>query len=315
MTSSANPQAKNWTITINDGKAEEPEFDEKTMGYLVFQHEVAPTTGHAHYQGYVQYLKRRRRSQVVRDFPGAHVEIAKGTPEQNKAYCTKLDSRAPGTEPKEFGSIQRQGSRTDIGSFVADLNSGSSLSEAALRYPETYIKYHSGLTKFQFLSQQGTNNDRPTSVDVYYGSTGTGKTRRVYQDAKDAGESLYTVDTSGKGFIWWDGYQGERRILLDDFRGTDIPIQTLLRICDRYPLKIQVKGGYTHALWTQVYITSNLSPEEWYPFAGKSEIDALRRRITRCVHFISPDALTSATSLVRAMEKVNDTNVFYDPRE
>jgi len=49
---------------------------------------------------------------------------------------------------------------------------------------------------------------------------------------------------------------------------------------------LPVKGGFTYARWTKVYLTSNTHPDDWYgetvPIAVKG---AIRRRISKVEHF------------------------------
>lgn len=85
--------------------------DETKLRYLVYQREVAPDTKKEHWQGYLSLNSPARMTGVktIIGDPACHLEIAKGTAEQNKAYCTKLESRKEGTEPYEFGKISEQG--------------------------------------------------------------------------------------------------------------------------------------------------------------------------------------------------------------
>ena len=63
---------------------------------------------------------------------------------------------------------------------------------------------------------------------VYWGATGTGKSRRAWEEA---GLDAYPKDPRTK---WWDGYTGQRNVVVDEFRGT-IDVAHLLRWLDRYP--------------------------------------------------------------------------------
>ncbi|KAF8784594.1 Replication-associated protein like [Argiope bruennichi] len=51
----------------------------------------------------------------------------------------------------------------------------------------------------------------------------------------------------------------------------------LLRLLDRYPLKVPIKGGYAEFNSEIIYITSNQHWSEWYPSIPNK--DALWRRI------------------------------------
>lgn len=76
--------------------------------YVVFQKERCPSSGREHYQGYL-FLEGHNgiaRNTLLRRLPclaGAHLEPARGTPKDNRDYCTKEESRIEG--PWEFGDL------------------------------------------------------------------------------------------------------------------------------------------------------------------------------------------------------------------
>jgi len=89
------------------------------FGYLVFQRERGEH-GTDHVQGYAQFSTRRSFKQAKESlntyFDGCHLEKAKGSPEQNRDYCTKEDTRIEG--PWEFGNISKPGKRNDLKDFI-----------------------------------------------------------------------------------------------------------------------------------------------------------------------------------------------------
>lgn len=123
---------------------------------------------------------------------------------------------------------------------------------------------------------------RPTpmerSVCVLWGRTGTGKSRRAWDEA---GLDAYPKDPRTK---FWDGYQSQTNVVLDEFRGA-IDIAHLLRWLDRYPVIVEVKGSAMPLCATKFWITSNIDPRRWYPDADSATVDALMRRFTEVVHF------------------------------
>ena len=116
-------------------------------------------------------------------------------------------------------------------------------------------------------------------VSIYYGATGTGKTRLAYESS----DSVYkwNVDTPE----WWDGYDGERTLLIDEFYGQLKPSR-MLQLLDGYTCRLPVKGGFTYANWDKVYITSNAHPDCWYgELVPQAVKDALHRRYTEIREF------------------------------
>lgn len=59
-------------------------------------------------------------------------------------------------------------------------------------------------------------------IFVFWGKTGTGKSRRAWHEA---GVAAYSKDPRSK---FWDGYQDQRHVVIDEFRG-GIDVSHLLR--------------------------------------------------------------------------------------
>jgi hypothetical protein len=76
-------------------------------------------------------------------------------------------------------------------------------------------------------------------------------------------------------------------VVIDEFRG-GIDISHILRWLDRYPVIVEVKGSSVVLKATHVWITSNISPDNWYPELDAETKLALRRRFAQVVHFDNP---------------------------
>jgi len=145
------PTAKNYCFTLNNYTDIEIE-DLKTYGeesirggagirYIIFQEESGEN-GTKHIQGYTQFGKRVSLSYAKSKLGDrAHLEIARGTAEQNRCYCSKTETRIAG--PYEWGEMIKSGKRTDIDEFLArvaeaELDEGELLekySDLVCRYP------------------------------------------------------------------------------------------------------------------------------------------------------------------------------------
>ena len=51
---------------------------------------------------------------------------------------------------------------------------------------------------------------------------------------------------------WFDGYIGQDTAIFDDFRASGNRFSYILRIIDRYPMDVPVKGGFVY--WNPKYI-------------------------------------------------------------
>jgi len=107
---------------------------------------------------------------------------------------------------------------------------------------------------------------------VFWGRTGTGKSRRAWTEA---GMDAYCKDPRTK---FWDGYQVEENVVIDEFRG-GIDVAHLLRWLDRYPVRVEIKGSSKPLVAKRIWITSNLGPDKWYPDIDQETLSALLRRL------------------------------------
>jgi len=118
------------------------------------------------------------------------------------------------------------------------------------------------------------------TVNVFWGETGTGKSRRAWVEA---GIDAYPKNARTK---FWCGYRGQANVVIDEFRG-DIDIANMLVWCDRYPVIVEVKGSAVCLKATTIWITSNKSPRDWYPNLDPETTAALMRRLN-VTHFAGP---------------------------
>jgi hypothetical protein len=123
----------------------------------------------------------------------------------------------------------------------------------------------------------GTRDWMPITK-VYYGETGIGKTRRAFEEALS---SPYVHS----GGMWFDGYDAHEDVVFDDFGGSEFKLTYLLKLLDRYPMRVPVKGGFVNWVPKRIWITSNYSPKDWYPNAKDEHCRALRRRLEKVVRF------------------------------
>jgi hypothetical protein len=136
---------------------------------------------------------------------------------------------------------------------------------------------------YRTLRAISTDYARPIPVVrecyVFWGVTGSGKSRKAWEEA---GLEGFPKDPRTK---FWDGYRDQGHVVIDEFRG-GIDVAHLLRWLDRYPVIVEVKGGSVCLAATKIWITSNISPEAWYPELDVDTMLALRRRLI-VTHFDS----------------------------
>jgi hypothetical protein len=261
---------------------------------------MCPTTHRGHWQAYIEFHDPQYITFIKEHLfadPAVHVEIRRGNKEMARNYCRKQRTRVPGdgNGPIEEGEWGEQGKRTDLQKVKEAIDDGLPMSVVAEENFDAMAKYAHGCKYYkQLANQRDGAQQRVVEVKVYFGTTGTGKTRAAMAESTAilAGDAtrVFILDAPTEGGrLWWCGYDGGPVIIIDDF-ASKIPIATMLRMLDRYPYKCEVKGGHYYACWTTVYITTNFPPDEWTD-CGRP-IDprhrkALMRRITHIDQFMS----------------------------
>ena len=260
--------ARNWCFTINNPTDEEWPVKISTEQFpnlkiLVAQLEKGEE-GTRHVQGYLECKTPCRLKALKRILPRAHLERRRGSRRQAVEYVIKEETRL--SEPITIGI-------SNLDEFVKGLTpSKSSLKESLLKVKkkidegvsinqiaqdddmfDTWVRYHRAFNAYQLIKTPP--RDFATRVTVAIGPTGVGKSRYAMETAPGA----YWKQRSG----WWDGYFGHPTTIIDEFYGW-LPFDLLLRLCDRYPLQVETKGGQVQFVSKEIIITSNSAPNIWY---------------------------------------------------
>lgn len=285
---------KNWCATLQvedgvDGEAMLGEmFTKGDLRYICGQLECGT---HLHLQFYVQRQKQTSLLQMKRQVNDkAHWEPCRATVAQNIAYVTKEETRVAG--PWAFGTPCTTGQRTDLDRVAEMVDMGASLRSVAIECKTTFIRYHKGIKAYHdMINSRGPRVMGPDGPEVwvFWGASGTGKSRDAFSRWPDA----YRKMTTDK---WWDGYNGQETVILDDFKGASMRLHDFQTLIDWYPLQVETKGSTVEMSATRFVFTSNKHPSEWYSPESDPEGTVMRRikefceRFGRLKHYV---ALTS----------------------
>lgn len=209
--------------------------DHPEIRFIIFQLERAPSSGRLHFQGYLELHQpsRATRLKTILGDPTVHVELAKGSAAHNIAYCSKEDTAVQPPQRYTWGESATQGQRNDIVEFVSSCKRGASDAELLDQHPSSFLRYQRGLAGVRAATATPRNPRKDPDVRVYWGPTGTGKSLRAHDE-------LPAAYSKSPGSKWWDGYTNGQSVIIDDFRPEWWPIDYMLRLLDRYPLKVCV---------------------------------------------------------------------------
>lgn len=269
--------SKAWCFTLNNPTSNStPEEWTDSVAYCVWQLEKGES-GTPHLQGYLQLKKKGRLSFLKKLSSSAHWEMRKFSHQDCVNYCTKeSDEKSTRLDgPWTYGvPTKGQGQRNDLLALKEAADQGQTERAIAMN-PETFpawAKYYRALGRYQLLSGQ-KRRTWATKTVVYWGPSGTGKSSRALIEG--GADAYWLPKPHNNGGVWWDGYDGQETVVIDEFYGW-IPRDMMQRICDRYPLNLQTKGGVVPFLAKKVIITSNKAPEDWW----RMGLGAMERRLT-----------------------------------
>lgn len=268
-------RARGWCFTVNNYTDEDVENMENIVCRAICVAKEVGESKTPHLQGVVYFEHPKTLRAAKRKIsPRAHLEIMRGTWQQASDYCRK-DSDIV----RDYGEGPAQGRRNDINEFskaIEERESKESIvkGEFATQFAK-YPRFYNACV--EVFAKSRTKEFRTVEVEVYWGPTGTGKTRKAMEH-----EDVFLWDPCSPE--WWCGYEGEKILVIDEFGRGSLPIKRLLRLLDGYQCKLPIKGGCTYAEWTKVIITSNTNPDEWYTGANVEHVEAFKRRVTRIIY-------------------------------
>ncbi len=214
--------------------------------------------------------------------------IANGSARANTVYCTKEDSRTPFTDehtdsgPWIYGIITNKGQRTDLTAVKEDIDSGVATVDLWEDHFPAMVRYHRSFSVYKRI--KSTKRNWKMDIQVYWGPTNCSKT---YTANELYGDSLYRLPPAKGSGTYWDDYQGETTVLIDEMYGNRFAFSFLLQLCDEYPFTVPVHGGAGHQFISKrIVFTSNKKPKKWYK--EQFNYAAFARRITAITHMNVP---------------------------
>lgn len=264
----------------------------KGVRYIVFQQEVGARKKRIHLQGYVEAYNPHRwptgwKRLLFQFGIGNHVHLKprRGTREQAQAYCKKEATRipGPGNGPWEFGLFEAggQGKQSELREAAASLLQHRNLSRLQ---PHVLARHSRGLRDLLYIhAPRRDYTEGGCRVYWFYGPGGTGKS---YTATK-----LFPGHYRKNPFnIWFDNYNGQGSVIIDDYDPTVKPGIGLAHFklwFDVYDYEEQVKGAFVPLAAKTWIVTSNYDYLDLRFATTQENRAAWTRRITNVYHFKS----------------------------
>lgn len=282
----SNQAHRAWMFTINNPVAKTlPDRFINNSVYCIHQVEKGSETGTVHIQGYLVlkpnpknkngYTMKWLKDNVC---PYTHwTPRTFGTHDKCVEYCSKLETRVEGpwihgewsdTAGPSAGGVKGGAvNKTKIMSVKEDIDKGANEEELYEKHFGEMLRYGKNFDRYR-MAKQSKFRKHHTLGFVFYGPPATGKSHKVRELAMaNFGDSVYYLQLDGGDRVWWDGYNGQKAVVVEEFHG-QMKISYLLKLLDRYPMSVETKGSMVPFTSEMIFFTSNEHPSEWY---GKAD--------------------------------------------
>lgn len=249
-------KSRGWCFTLNNYSDADIDFLESVeCQYLIYGKEVAPTTGTPHLQGYCHWASTKTLRQAKLCLgPRYHLEPRMGTIEEAVQYCKKDG------DFKEKGKIAMRSCPTEKDlqwKEIIHMAETGSLDDLKEHYPRQFLQYYKTLMSIRAYKSKPLDGE--LLHEWWYGPTGTGKSRKIWDDYPD-----HYAKPLNK---WWDGYHGQEVVAIEEWEPKNECTASKLKIwADRYPFPAEIKGGTIERVRPKkIIVTSNYTIEECFP--------------------------------------------------
>lgn len=269
--------ARNWLCTLNNPVADDmglllKNLHESTGAvYTCGQLEKGHVEGTPHLQFTMNFATACRRTKITKvvQCHCTPVKVDNGV----DTYCMKEDTRVAG--PWVYGTRPIKNTKTDW-QIVWDLAVANKLDDIPAQIRLTHYHKLKSIAKDHLVLPPPSETTRGIWI---HGSSGIGKSRTARQSYPDFYPKLCNK--------WWDGYTGQKTVIMDDIGKEHECLQQQLKIwADHHSCILETKGGALTSTYDRFIVTSQYSIDDI--FTDPCTREALHRRY-KVIHMLNRD--------------------------
>lgn len=285
-----------------------------SVSYWCLADEIGLNEHTPHTHLYLYSASPIRFSTIKKRFPQAHIELAYGDSQENRAYILK-EGKWKNTEKTET-SIQgtfeefvvmpireSMSARGELQFIYEMIESGLSTAEILKAYPQA-MRYLDKIDRARqlLIEEKYKNTWRDLTVTYIFGLTETGKTRSIME--KYGYSNVFRITDYDHPF---DSYKNNSVLIFEEFRSS-IKIQNMLNYLDGYPCELPARYNNKTACYLEVYIITNIFLEQQYvniQVESPETWKAFLRRIDQVIWYQDKDTIITYDSVNEYLERNN----------
>ncbi|QLM02663.1 satellite replication initiator protein [Parsley severe stunt alphasatellite 2.2] len=198
-----------WAFTLNFVGPRPNLIFGPQVQYAIWQHEKK---AHDHLQGFIQMKSYNTTFKKMKELiPGAHLELCKGTVEENMNYCNKEDTRVDG--PWEYGELLKRGSnkRKVMDRYEEDPET------MKMEDPDLYLRCNARRLEKEYMMSKGPANLYPWQIELHEALMADPDDRTiiwVYGPNGSEGKSTFAKEMIKSGYYYTPGGKTENILYL-----------------------------------------------------------------------------------------------------
>lgn len=255
-------EARYWilTIPVEDWSPQLP----SGVTWVKGQQEIGHGTGFHHWQTVVGFSRAVRLAAVKKAF-GARCHAEPTRSSSAEEYVYKEDSAVPGTRFELGKKALKRNSQKDWDLIKKQAQQGNFAEIPS----DVYVRYYRTLKEIKRDHMVKPADLEDVCGTWFWGPPGVGKSTRA--------RILYPGAYDKPCNKWWDGYQEQEAVLIDDFDKNHKVLGHHLKIwSDKFAFVAETKGGALNIRPKKIVVTSNYNIEDI--FEDEELVKALKRR-------------------------------------